>query len=229
VDVLARVESIPGWLRAQDADKLYELARLTPGPILEVGTHFGKSAVLMALAAQDAGRRDAVVYTLDVDGRAARAGAAEAKARALEDVIVFVRGTLRSFARAYPHLRPTLTFVDGDHSRAGVERDLVVLETLVPAGGSLLFHDFADPRNDDPDDPETKVRPAVEASWVARQCEFQGTFGVCGLFVRRELPSGRPLAVADLLALESHKDQFRYRVRYPAAQLLRRVRAKRKR
>jgi predicted O-methyltransferase YrrM len=229
VDPLARVESIPGWLRAEDADKLYELAQRAPGPILEVGTHFGKSAVLMALAVRDAQRRDVVLYTLDVDGRAIRAAAAEAEARELGDAIVFARGTLRAFARAYPHLRPTLTFVDGDHSRAGVERDLQVLETLVPVGGSLLFHDFADPRNDDPAHPETKVRPAVESSWVARDCEFQGSFGVCGLFVRREVPPGSAVAVADLLGLDSGKDQFRYRVRYPVARLLRLLSAKRKR
>jgi predicted O-methyltransferase YrrM len=229
VDPLARVESIPGWLRAEDADKLYELAQRTPGPILEVGTHFGKSAVLMALAVQEAQRSDLVLYTLDVDRRAIRAAAAEAEARDLEDAIVFVRGTLRAFARAYPQVRPALTFVDGDHSRTGVERDLQVLEMLVPAGGALLFHDFADPRNDDPDHPETKVRPAVEASWVARECEFHGSFGVCGLFVRREAPPRTPAAVADLLGLASGMEQFRYRVRYPAAQLLRQLRARRRR
>jgi predicted O-methyltransferase YrrM len=222
VDALARVESIPGWLRAADAEKLYELARLTPGPILEIGTHHGKSAVLMALAVKDAQRHDGtVLYTLDVDRRSIRAAAAEAEAREVDDVIVFVRGTLRAFARAYPHLRPTLTFVDGDHTRAGVERDLEVLEALIPAGGSVLFHDFADPRNDDPGSPETKVRPAVEASWVTRDCEFGGTFGVCGLFIRRAASSRSRAAAADLLALDSWRDQFRYRLRYPAGQLVR--------
>jgi predicted O-methyltransferase YrrM len=222
VDALARVDSIPGWLRAADAEKLYELASLTEGPILEIGTHYGKSAVLMALALKDARRRD-VVYTLDIDRRAIRAAAAEAKARQLDDVIVFVRGTSRAFARAYPNLRPTLTFVDGDHTRAGVDRDLAALEALVPVGGSLLFHDFADPRNDDPGCPDTKVRPAVEESWVARDCEFVGTFGVCGLFLRREAFSRSRAGVADLLALEDWKDRFRYGVRYPAARALRRL------
>lgn len=221
MDALARIESIPGWLRAADAEKLYELAQLTPGPILEIGTHHGKSAVLMALALKDAGRHDVVIYTLDVDRRSIRAAVAEAEAREVDDVIVFVRATSRAFARAYPRLRPTLTFVDGDHTRAGVDRDLAVLEALVPVGGSLLFHDFADPRNDDPDCAETKVRPAVEASWVARDCEFGGNFGVCGLFVRREASSRTRPDVADLLPLDSFKDQLRYRVRYPAAQLLR--------
>jgi predicted O-methyltransferase YrrM len=220
VDALARVESIPGWLRAADAEKLYELAYLTAGPILEIGTHYGKSAVLMALALKAAQRRD-FVYTLDIDCRAIRAAAAEANARQVDDVIVFVRGTSRAFARAYPNLRPNLTFVDGDHTRAGVERDLAALEALVPVGGSMLFHDFADPRNDDPGCPDTKVRPAVEESWVPRDCEFVGTFGVCGLFLRREASSRSGAGVADLLALEDFKDRLRYGLRYPAARVLR--------
>ena len=38
------VESIRGWLRVEDAEKLYELAHATPGPVLEIGTAHGKSA-----------------------------------------------------------------------------------------------------------------------------------------------------------------------------------------
>lgn len=117
-----------------------------------------------------------------------------------------------------------MTFVDGDHSRAGVDRDLAVLEALVPADGRLLFHDFADPRNDDPACVETKVRPAVEASWVARHCDFEGSFGVCGLFVRRHPPSVNARSVTDPLSLDTLRDEYRYRLRYPAARLARRIR-----
>ncbi len=226
MEALARVQSIPGWLRPEDADKLYELARSTPGPILEIGTHRGKSAVLMALAICDS-QRDAVLYTLDVDRIAIQSAAAEAQARGVARVIVFVRGTVTAFARAYPHVRPTLTFVDGDHSRGGVDRDLAVLQTLVPAGGLVLFHDFADPRNDDPTCYETKVRPAVEASWVANDCDFEGTFGVCGLFVRRGAPSLKPATVADISPLDSISDRYLYRLRHPTARLLRRIHRKR--
>ena len=206
------MESVPGWLRPEDAEKLYELAGSTRGPILEIGTYRGKSALLMALAMKHS-HGDGVLYTLDVDRRAIAAAAGEARARGVADTIVFVLGTVVAFARAYPHVRPTLTFVDGDHSRSGVERDLAVLERMVPAGGLLLFHDFADPRNDDPACPETKVRPAVEASWVAEQCDFEGTFGVCGLFVRRHAPPvGEPL-VADVTSLDDLSDRYRYRLR----------------
>ena len=223
MDALALVESIPGWLRAADAAKLYELAHAAPGPILEIGTFRGKSAVLMALAAKDAGR-GAMLYTLDVDRGALRAAGAEAEARGVADRIVFVRGTLAAFARAYPHVRPQLTFVDGDHTRAGVERDLAILQAIVPAGGRLLFHDFDDPLNEDPACDEIRVRPAVQASWVARACDFDGAFGCCGLFARREGGPAPDVAVADLLRLDGARDQYVQRVRKPAGRLWRRIR-----
>jgi predicted O-methyltransferase YrrM len=226
VDALALVESIPGWLRQADAEKLYELARATPGPIVEIGTFHGKSAVLMALAAKDAGR-DTTLYTLDVDRSALRAASAEAEARGVADRIVFVRGTLAAFVRAYPHVRPELTFVDGDHTRAGVERDLAILQGIVPAGGKLLFHDFDDPLNEDPACDEIRVRPAVQASWVARACDFDGAFGCCGLFTRRDAGPAANAAVADLLRLDDARDQYVHRVRNPAGGLLRRIRQRR--
>lgn len=226
MEALAIVESIPGWLRPEDAEKLYELAHSTPGPILEVGTYRGKSTVLMATAIRDA-KRGAQLYTIDVDGSATKAAAAEAQARDLADVIVFVRGTLAAFARAYPRLRPPVTFIDADHSRAGVERDLAVLQTLVPAQGVLLFHDFNDPLNNDPACAEIKVRPTVEASWVARECDFQGVFGACGLYTRRTAPRANHVATADLRRLDSVRDQYLHGLRYPAGRLFRRIRPRR--
>ncbi len=132
VEALARVEPIPGWLLQEDADKLWELAQRAAGPILEIETYRGKSAVLMALALNDAGHEN-VIYTLDVDRDSLALAAAEAAARGLVERIVFVHGTVGAFARAYPQVRPAVTFVDGDHSRPGVDRDLAVLERLVPA------------------------------------------------------------------------------------------------
>jgi predicted O-methyltransferase YrrM len=225
MSALDRVDSIPGWLRPEDADKLDELARSASGPILEIGTYHGKSAILMALALRDA-KRDTLLYTLDVNRKAIEAAAGEAWHRGVADRIVFVRGALEAFRSAYPHVRPALTFIDGDHSREGVNRDLAVLESIVPAGGLLLFHDFADPRNDDPACGEIKVRPAVQASWVARQCDLIGTFGVCGLYVRRDAPR-RDLErlVADIALLDKIGSQVRYRLGPAVLALLRRARS----
>lgn len=220
------VESIRGWLRVEDASKLYELAYATPGPVLEIGTAHGKSAILMALAMRDAGR-DTTLFTLDVDRGVLRAATAEAQARGVADLIVFVRGTVRAFARAYPQVRPALTFVDADHSAAGVERDLAVLRELVPAGGLLVFHDFNDPLNEDPNCDQVKVRPTVNASWVANECEFEGVFGACGLFRRRYPPPPRSVTTVDLLRLDSAKDQYLHRLRYQVGRAWRRGHPKR--
>jgi predicted O-methyltransferase YrrM len=221
-EALALVETIPGWLRPEDAAKLYELASESPGPIVEIGTYHGKSAVLMALAARDAGH-DVTVYTLEVDPTFIAAAARQAERLGVAERILFVRGTSRSLARAYPRLEPSLTFVDGDHTRRGTRRDLVALERLVPVGGFVLFHDFSDPRNDDSGCSEVDVRAAVEASWVPAQCDFLGTFGVCGLF-RRRLAPPRPGAVSiDLLGLEDLPEQYVRRVRHLARRLVRRA------
>ena len=224
VQALSRVESIPGWLRPEDASKIYEVAARTTGPILEIGTYHGKSAVLMALALKDAGT-DTLIYTVEVDRTAINAARAQAASHAVAEQIVFVRGTLDAFARAYPWIRPAMTFVDGDHRRAGVEADLAVLERLVPSGGVMLFHDFDDPFNDDPACQEIKVRPTVQDSWVARECEFGGTFGACGLYVRQTAPADMPeTTMVDLLPLAGPHDQYLHRLRYPAGRVWKRVR-----
>jgi predicted O-methyltransferase YrrM len=224
MQAIAQVASIPGWMRPEDADELWELASATTGPILEIGTFHGKSAVLMALALKAAGI-DTRIYTLEVDKASIKAAQAQATAHGVADLIVFVRSTSEAFARAYPWLRPNLTFVDGDHRRIGVEADLTVLNRLVPKGGVLLFHDFDDPLNEDPNCADIKVRPAVHESWVARECDFGGTFGACGLYTRRaDPPHAEDATAIDLLPLASAGDQYRHRLRYPAGRVWKRVR-----
>jgi Methyltransferase domain len=195
-EAVESVRDLPGWLLDEDAMKLYELAYSSSGPILDVGTYRGKSAILMACALRDAGSAGPVV-SLDVDPDAVRAAAALAADRAVADRMALVRGTAEQLFRAVPGLRPSLVFLDGDHSRRGVARDLKALEPRVPAGGSLLFHDYHDARNDDPTEPDYGVVRGVTESWVSGECEFEGVFGCCGLFRRRNGPSvpsdaGRP-------------------------------------
>jgi predicted O-methyltransferase YrrM len=183
------VQDLPGWLREEDALKLYELAWFSSGPALDIGTYRGKSAILMAQALHDAGRAGPIV-SLDVDRDALRAAAALAAERGLEDRVALVRGTAGQLFRSVPGLRPALVFLDGDHSRRGVARDLRALEPQVPAGGLMLFHDYYDARNADPSEPDYGVVQGVEESWVPRQCEFAGVFGCCALFRRHTGPSG---------------------------------------
>jgi len=186
-DVIRSVEALPGWLLEADALKLYELAYLADGPVLEIGTYRGKSASLMAAALRDSGRGGPLV-SLDVDAAGLRDAATEAAARGLSDRLVLVRGTAETLFRAHPGFAPSLVFLDGDHSRRGVARDLRALRERVPAGAPIVFHDYHDARNADPAEPDYGITQAVGSSWVARDCEFGGIFGCCGLFVRRSGP-----------------------------------------
>lgn len=186
-EAVAEIEALPGWLLDDDALKLYELAHAALGPILEIGTYRGKSTILMAIALRDAGRPGPIV-SLDVDGEGLEAARAEAAERGLADRIALVRGTAEALMRSRPEFAPTFVFLDGDHSRRGVARDLRALEAGVPQGALLLFHDFNDRRNADPGEPDYGVTQAVEESWVVRDCAFGGVFGACGLYVRETGP-----------------------------------------
>jgi len=181
------VEALPGWLLEGDALKLYELAHSADGPILEIGTYRGKSTIIMASALRDAGRGGPIV-SLDVDAIGLEEAAAAARARGVADRIALVRGTVAALLRSHPGFAPTLVFLDGDHSRRGVARDLAALRDRVPRGALLLFHDFHDDRNADPAQPDYGVPQAIEASWVASDCELVGVFGCCGLFERLRGP-----------------------------------------
>ena len=181
------VEPLPGWLLDDDALKLYELAHAASGPILEIGTYRGKSTILMATALRDAGR-DGPVVSLDVDAAGLREAASHASRLGVADRLVLVRGTAQALLRSRPGFVPSLVFLDGDHSRRGVARDLRALRDRVPAGVPILLHDYEDVRNADPSEPDYGVPQAVERSWVARDCEFAGVFGCCGLFIRHTGP-----------------------------------------
>lgn len=182
------VREIPGWLRDEDVLKLYELASLTGGPILEIGSYQGKSSVVMATALRRRGRPGRMI-SLDIDPEALASARRTVRDRGLADHITFIQGSVRALVRAAPGLRPSLVFVDGDHSLAGVRRDLAILAPHVPDGGLLLFHDYLDERNEDPAEKHIEVVRGVAESWVAADCDFAGVFGCCGLFRRR---SGGP-------------------------------------
>lgn len=177
------VAAIEGWLEPEASQKLYELGRLAPGPFLEIGTYRGKSAAVLATALHDA-NRDVAFYSLDIARDDLERAMATLAERGLARHVTFVHGSVTAFFRAFPTFSPRFVFVDGDHSMKGVGRDLAALETRVPVGGLLLFHDLLDRRNDDPQISAYGVPQAIRASWVARDCEFAGWFASAGLYRR---------------------------------------------
>jgi hypothetical protein len=123
-------------------------------------------------------------YSLDIAGDDLERARIALGERRLGRYVTLVHGSTTAFFRGLPAFRPRFVFVDGDHSAKGVARDLAALEARVPRDGLLLFHDFRDPRNDDPSNRDYGVPEAIAESWVARDCEFAGAFGCTGLFRR---------------------------------------------
>jgi predicted O-methyltransferase YrrM len=167
-DLLAAAEAAPGFMPAEEGRALYEaaLAVTVPGPLLEIGSWMGKSALYLAAAARETGRQ---VVTVDhhrgseehqpgweyhdpslVDPRVGlidtlphfRATVAEAGA---EDVVVAVVG--RSEVVAGLWSAPlALLFLDGSHAEESARRDEDAWVAKLAVGGTLAIHDvFPDP------------------------------------------------------------------------------------
>lgn len=167
---LAVARSVKGFMPDDEGMALYRAARLAAssrlGPLLEVGTYCGKSAVYLGSGAADAG---AILFSVDhhrgseenqagwdhhdpevVDSRIgrmdtlpwARLTITEA---GLEDDVVLVVGP-SSVVASHWSTPLSLLFIDGGHGADVAWSDYRLWAPKVAAGGLLAIHDvFADP------------------------------------------------------------------------------------
>jgi predicted O-methyltransferase YrrM len=140
---------------------LYEAARSTTGPMLEVGTYCGKSAVYLGAAAREVGT---VLFTVDhhrgseenqagwehhdpslVDPRTGRMDTLPFFRRTveeagLEDVVVGVVGPSAAVAAAW-RTPVRFLFIDGGHGAAPAWADYRGWTPWLSEGGLLAIHD----------------------------------------------------------------------------------------
>lgn len=142
--------SIEGFLHPIEERCLQWAAEQVPegGKIVEVGSYHGKSAVNLAHAVKKKGNR-ATVYCvdtwrnenietarhLDVFDRFTANTATHA------DVIVPLRGRSEEVGTRWSDGPVDMLFIDGDHSYAGVTRDIQAWLPHLRSGGLVLFHD----------------------------------------------------------------------------------------
>ena len=166
--LLAAAEAAPGFMPADEGRALYAAARdvAVAGPLLEVGTWLGKSALYLAAAAAGTGRR---VVTVDhhrgseehqpgweyhdptlVDPVSGRIDTLPGFRRTVvdagaEDLVVAV--VARSEVLAALWSTPlALLFLDGSHTEESARRDQDAWVAHVAVGGTLAVHDvFPDP------------------------------------------------------------------------------------
>ena len=158
----------PGFLRDREGMALYAAGLLgaKTGPLLEIGSYCGKSAIYLGAAAREQGT---VLYSIDHhrgseehqvgeeyhDPRLVnpatgmidsfprfRATIADA---GLETVVVLIVATSATVAAGWA--TPLgLVFIDGGHSEAAARTDYESWSVHVTAGGLLVIHDvFEDP------------------------------------------------------------------------------------
>ncbi|GAA0947685.1 class I SAM-dependent methyltransferase [Actinocorallia libanotica] len=167
-ELLRAAEAAKGFMPPAEGAALYEtaLAYGRVGPLLEVGTYCGKSAIYFGAAAREAGT---VLVTVDhhhgseenqagwehhdptlVDPATGRMDTLPTFRRTieragLEDVVVAVIGTSDTVSRLWS-TELGLLFIDGGHSEHFANADYENWAAKVKVGGALAIHDvFPDP------------------------------------------------------------------------------------
>lgn len=144
-DAWARADAIEGWLTREQAAVLFEAARSLPvgSTVIEIGSHQGRSTVVLA-SGLPAGGRLLAVDPFDAEWRY---GGPDTRARLLQhltaagvtDRVEVVAATSRA-ARASYDGEVGLVYVDGKHDYWTVRDDLT-WAARVPDGGVVLVHD----------------------------------------------------------------------------------------
>jgi MMP 1-O-methyltransferase len=164
------IESVKGFLDPAEGAALYQaaLAAAPSGPLVEIGSYCGKSAVYLGTAAREAG---SVLFTIDHHRGSeemqpgwehhdpstwdARAGAMDSlpflrdtlRRAKLEAFVVPVVGRSATIAR-YWQTPLAFLFIDGGHAMAEAEGDYRGWTPHVMPGGTLAIHDvFPDPKD----------------------------------------------------------------------------------
>jgi predicted O-methyltransferase YrrM len=149
------------------ADEAAALARLAAGrDVLEIGSAYGFSAVVMALAgARHVTAVDPHTWLVSQDVMAANLAAA-----GVADMVTVVRGQSPG---ALDGRGPFgLVFIDGDHDAAAVTADVEAARKVLASGGVLAVHDYGE------DCCCPGVRVALEALFPGGPSELAGTLAI---------------------------------------------------
>lgn len=168
--MLAAARAAKGFMPDEEGLALFAAARdaAPRGPVLEVGSYCGKSAIYLGAAAREAG---GTVFTVDhhrgseeiqpgwehhdpelIDQRDGRMDSLPFLRRmlagaGLEDVVVAIVGPSTTVSRWW-RTPLALLFIDGGHAQVHADADYDGWAPWVGSGGLLAIHDvFPDPRD----------------------------------------------------------------------------------
>lgn len=173
---------IDGYLQRGDALKLYELAYLAPGDALDIGTHFGLSAFIIAQAQQDRGF--GYVETIDIDAATTKCAEQNLSSRACRSRIRFHVGDAadRLDAHRQASRKFGFVFVDHWHGYDVTRETLVRCADLLRPGGYVQIHDFSCPENRDPAHVYGVFQAALDTVCENPHFSWRGGAGCTGVF-----------------------------------------------
>lgn len=170
-DWLSHAVAAKGFMPEDEGLLLHRVARerLPHGPVLEVGTYCGKSAIYLGAAAREVGGPQAVVFTVDhhrgseenqagwehhdpslVDEESGRMDTLPVFRRALaraglEEYVVAVVGSSTTVS-AHWRTPVSMLFIDGGHAEEHAQNDYTGWAHWIVRDGLLVIHDvFPDP------------------------------------------------------------------------------------
>jgi predicted O-methyltransferase YrrM len=175
--------AIAGWLRREDALKLYELAYFAPGDILELGAYHGLSTSILARAARNCPQAKHV-YSVELSSSCVKATLRNLRWMGLQGDVTILCVDAVAAVKGFAGTRQRFgcVFVDHSHAYAPVFEVCRELGNVTAAGGYCLFHDFNDRRNSNPDYPGYGVYQAVLDGLDHTRFEFCGIYGCTGLY-----------------------------------------------
>lgn len=182
---------ISGWLRREDALKLYELSYFAVGDILELGCHHGLSTSILARAAR-CSEHPKHIYTVDLSRPSVKAASRNLRRMGLRQGVTAICDdaavAVERFASAGK--RFGFVFIDHSHTYEAVYDVCRELGNITAAGGFCLFHDFNDVRNRLPEDKDYGVYEAVMDGLDHDRFEFCGLYGCTALYRAVGAPEG---------------------------------------
>ncbi|MGI8645734.1 MAG: class I SAM-dependent methyltransferase [Nocardioides sp.] len=185
-DLLAHARAAKGWMPEDEGRLLFEeaLRCLPHGPVLEIGTYCGKSAIYLGGAARELGA--GTVFTVDqhrgaeeiqpgwehhdpevIDATTGRVDSLPFFRRTIEDAgledrVVAVVGASAAVA-AHWRTPLSLVFVDGGHSDGPAHQDYTGWARWLRSDGSLVGHDVFERPDDGGQAPYHVVRRALDS------------------------------------------------------------------
>ena len=176
-------KAIPGWLRPEDALKIYEMAYFAQGDILELGSYYGLSTSILSMANERTPYRKNI-YSVDLDPKCVAEANHNLQIQNLDRQVTMICAEATAAVKQFASEHKQFSFVFIDHSHA-YEPVLTVcreLNTVVSPGGFCLFHDFNDARNRDMSAHDYGVYQAVTEGLAPELFEFWGIYGCTALY-----------------------------------------------